>query len=178
MTKLERVRAALGCLDVDRPPYGFWTHLPGIDLDPQRLARETADFARRFDLDFIKSMPNGLYCVEDWGCVCDYSDIEKGGVAKVVETAVESLADWDALERVAVIRGSFGRELEHLGSLVRQSGGVPVLATAFSPLTIAGKLSNGVSREHAARDPAALVRGLEVITEVTCAFVRETIRSG
>ena len=77
MTKLERVRAALGCLDVDRPPYGFWTHLPGIDLDPLRLAAETAAFAQRYDLDFVKSMPNGLYCVEDWGCICDYGDIER-----------------------------------------------------------------------------------------------------
>ena len=60
MNKRERVAAALRCETVDRPPYGFWTHLPGIDLDPQRLARETAAFASRYDLDFVKSMPNGL----------------------------------------------------------------------------------------------------------------------
>jgi uroporphyrinogen decarboxylase len=179
MKKLDRVQAALRSEAVDRPPYGFWTHLPGIDLHPQRLVEETAAFATRYDLDFIKSMPNGLYCVEDWGCVCDYSDIERGGVAKVVEPAVEAIEDWKALERVDVTRGSFGRELEHLASLVKRVGtGVPVLATAFSPLTIAGKLSNGVSRDHATRDPAALRHGLETITEVTCAFVRETIARG
>jgi len=70
VNNLERVEAALRREAVDRPPYGFWTHLPGIDLDPQRLAEETAAFAARYDLDFVKSMPNGLYCVEDWGCVC------------------------------------------------------------------------------------------------------------
>lgn len=178
-TKLDRVRAALRCASVDRPPYGFWTHLPGIDLDPQRLAEATAAFASCYDLDFIKSMPNGLYCVEDWGCVCDYGDIERGGVAKVVTAAVNSEHDWDRLERVDVTRGSFGRELEHLGMLVARVGaGVPVLATAFSPFTIASKLSNGVSREHVARDPDAVHRGLEVITEVTCAFVRETLARG
>jgi len=179
LNKIERVRAALRCEAVDRPPYGFWTHLPGIDLDPRRLARETASFAQRYDLDFVKSMPNGLYCVEDWGCVCDYSDIERGGVAKVTEPAVDALEDWDALERVDVTRGSFGRELEHLGLLCALAGrDVPVLATAFSPLTIAGKLSNGFSREHAGRDADAVRRGLETITEVTCAFVRETIARG
>ncbi len=179
MTKLERVRAALRCDAVDRPPYSFWTHLPGIDLDPQRLAEETAAFADRYDLDFIKSMPNGLYCVEDWGCVCDYGDIARGGVAKVVVPAVASPSDWNALADLDVRQGAFGRELDHLASLVRRAGaGVPVLATAFSPLTIAGKLSNGLSREHAAFHRDALLRALEVITEVTCKFVRGAIELG
>jgi len=60
----------------------------------------------------------------------------------------------------------------------RVGPGVPVLATVFSPLTIAGKLSNGVSREHLERDPDAVRRGLEVITEATCAFARETLARG
>ena len=153
--------------------------MPGIDLDPQRLAEETAAFAARYDLDFVKSMPNGLYCVEDWGCVCDYGDIPRGGVAKVVEPAVRSADDWDRLERVDVTRGAFGRELEHLARLVQRVGPrVPVLATVFSPLTIAGKLSNGLSRDHVASHPEAVRRGLEVITEVTCSFARETIARG
>lgn len=179
MNKLERVQAALACEAVDRPPYGFWTHMPGIDLDPQRLADETASFAARYDLDFIKSMPNGLYCVEDWGCVCDYSAIERGGVARVVKPAVADIADWDRLERVEVTRGSYGRELAHLDALTRKVGPEgSVLATAFSPLTIAAKLSNGASREHVARDPEAVRRGLDIITDVTCAFVRETLARG
>ena len=108
------MRVALRGEAPDRPPYSFWTHLPGIDLEPQRLARESASFCERYDLDFLKSMPNGLYCVEDWGCVCDYSDIARGGVAKVVEPSVIAIEDWSSLERVDVTRGSFGRELEHL----------------------------------------------------------------
>ena len=179
MTKQQRVRSALRGEVLDRPPYGFWTHLPGIDLDPERLPRATAAFCARYDLDFVKSMPNGLYCVEDWGCICDYSDIERGGVARVVDAAVNIESDWDKLECVDVKRGSLGRELEHLASLVQRVGaGVPVLATVFSPLTIVGKLSNGVSREHVARNPGAVRRGLEVITEVTCEFARETIARG
>jgi uroporphyrinogen decarboxylase len=178
VNKSERVRAALNCEAVDRPPYSFWTHLPGIDLDAQRLAEETAAFAARYDVDFIKSMPNGLYCVEDWGCVCDYSDIERGGVAAVVTAAVNAVDDWGRLEHVDVMRGSFGRELEHLAALIERAGSVPVLATAFSPLTIAGKLSKGVSRQHITHHPQTVHRGLEVITEVTCTFVRETIGRG
>ena len=179
MTKLERVRAALNGEAVDRPPYAFWTHMPGIDLDPQRLAEATASFAARYDLDFVKSMPNGLYCVEDWGCVCDYSGIAQGGVAEVVDPAIKTVRDWRTLDVVDITRGSYGRELEHLTALLQRVGpGVPVLSTAFSPLTIAGKLSNGASREHIALDPDAVRSGLEVITEVTCAFVRETVARG
>ncbi|HYC46714.1 MAG TPA: uroporphyrinogen decarboxylase family protein [Burkholderiales bacterium] len=179
MNKLERVRAALRRDSVDRPPYGFWTHLPGIDLDPQRLAAETAAFAQRYDLDFVKSMPNGLYCVEDWGCVCDYGEIARGGVAKVVQAAVNTERDWAGLAHLDVTHGAYGRELVHLETLVKRVGpGVPVLATVFSPLTIAGKLSNGLSREHIARAPESVRRGLEVITAVTCDFARACVARG
>lgn len=179
MEKLERVRAALRCDTLDRPPYGFWTHLPKIDLDPARLAEETAAFCARYDLDFVKSMPNGLYPVEDWGSVCDYSEIERGGVAKVVRPAIAAVEDWDRLGRVDVTRGAFGRELDHLAQLVRRVGpGVPVLATVFSPLTAAAKLSNGAHRVHLASDPVTVSRGLDLITEVTCAFVREALARG
>lgn len=178
-TRLDRVRAALRGEAPDRPPYSFWTHLPGIDLDPIRLADETAAFCTRYDVDFVKAMSNGLYPVEDWGCVCDYSDIARGGVAKVVKPAVADIADWPALPRVDVTRGSYGRELEHLRRLVGQVGAdTPVLATVFSPLTIAGKLSNGASRGHIERDAQRVIEGLEAITEVTCDFTRHALESG
>jgi uroporphyrinogen decarboxylase len=173
------VRAALRGEAPDRPPYSFWTHLPGIDLDPVRLAEETAAFCTRHDLDFVKSMSNGLYPVEDWGCVCDYSDIARGGVAKVVQPAVVNVGDWLTLDRVDVTRGSFGRELSHLRRLVGLVGeAVPVIATVFSPLTIAGKLSNGASRRHIDENPEAVAAGLETIAEVTCAFAREAVEAG
>lgn len=178
MTKLERVRTALRGEAPDRPPYGFWTHLPGIDLDPRRLGAATAAFATRYDLDFVKSMPNGLYCVEDWGVVADYGDIERGGVASVVTPAVQDIGDWRRLERVDVNRGAFGRELTHLESLIGAMGDVPVLATVFSPLTIAGKLSGGIAHEHIAADPSAIREGLEAITSVTAAFARAAIERG
>jgi len=179
VNKLERVRAALACEPLDRPPYGFWTHLPGIDLDPQRLAEETAAFQARYDLDFVKSMPNGFYCVEDWGTEIDYSGIARGGVAKVARAAVAVREGVHRLDRVSMQRGAYARELNHLEQLIRLVGpGVPVLATVFSPLTSAGKLSGEIHRRHLEEAPAAVVAGLEVITEVTCDFVRAAIARG
>jgi uroporphyrinogen decarboxylase len=179
MTKLERVKASLAGLVVDRPPYSFWTHMPGIDLDPERLAVATAEFAVRHDVDFIKSMPNGLYCVEDWGAIADYAEVERGGVARVVAPVVSRAADWPLLPRLDVRRGAFGRELDHLARLTaRMQSGAPVLATVFSPLTIAGKLSNGLHRSHSFQDPLALMAGLDTIATVMCDFAREAIVSG
>lgn len=179
MNKIERVRAALAGDAVDRLPYGFWTHLPGIDLDPERLAAATAVFARRHDLDFVKSMSNGLYCVEDWGCVCDYSEIERGGVARVTLPAIREAADWLRLTEVDVGVGAFGRELRHFAGLAALVGpDVPVLATVFSPLTIAGKLSGGLHRRHLAESPELLAAGLETITRVTCRFAEAALARG
>lgn len=179
MNKMQRVRAALACEPLDRPPYAFWTHLPGIDLDPRRLAEETAAFQARFDLDFVKSMPNGFYCVEDWGTRIDYSGIAHGGVAKVARAAVNMPDDWRGLARLSMQDGAYARELDHLEQLVRLVGpDVPVLATVFSPLTSAGKLSNEVHRRHLAEAPDAVMAGLEVITETTCQFVRAATARG
>lgn len=179
MEKNERVRAALRAEALDRPPYSFWTHLPGIDLDWERIADATAAFQARYDLDFVKSMPNGFYSIEDWGAQLDFSEISAGGTGRVVRSPIASLDDWSRLERVSVLGGAYGRELKHLERLVRQVGAtVPVLATVFSPLTIAAKLSRDAHRRHLREAPEKVLAGLEAITEVTCAFVREAICRG
>ena len=177
--RLARLKAALRCDPVDRPPYGFWTHLPGIDLDPLRLAEETAAFADRFDMDFIKSMPNGFYMAQAWGCPVDFSEIPKGGVGKVVVDRVQAAADWTTLGTPSLAQPDLARELDHLEALVKRVGpSRPVLATVFSPLTSASKLSGTRSVGHASSDGAALHAGLEAITEVTCAFARAAIERG
>lgn len=179
MNKVDRVRAALNGEVPDRPPYGFWTHMPGIDLEPERLADQTVAFFRRFDMDFIKSMPNGLYCVEDWGCDCDYGEIATGGVARVTRFAVKQPDDWRELKDLDIGKGAFCRELIHLKRLVSAvDGEAPVLATIFSPLTIAQKMSGGRVLEHYAAAPDAVVRGLEIITAVTERFARQTVALG
>ena len=179
MNKTERIKAALRGEVVDRPPYGFWSHRPDIDLDPDRLAEETAAFCARLDLDFVKSMPNGFYCVEDWGCELDFSEIVLGGAAKVVRPAISAPADWRKLAALNPVQGALGREIRHLSQLVKRVGpDVPVLATVFSPLTIANKLSNGAHRAHLAGNPEAVMQGLDIITDTTCEFVRAALGCG
>ncbi|MHC8945159.1 uroporphyrinogen decarboxylase family protein [Advenella incenata] len=179
MNKYERVRATLRCEEVDRLAYSFWTHLPEIDLQPDALITASAQFCRRYDLDLLKSMPNGLYCVEDWGAKCDYANIHHGGVANVTHSPIQTPSDWESLAFLDVTKGAFGRELKHLEGLLNEVGKeVPVLATVFSPFTIAAKLSRGMHREHARIAPESLMQGLSIISEVMADFARNAIRMG
>jgi hypothetical protein len=63
--KTERIRCVLDGELADRVPYSVWTHFPGIDLDPDRLAEATLAFYRDLDLDFLKNMSNGMFSIED-----------------------------------------------------------------------------------------------------------------
>ncbi|WP_137176465.1 uroporphyrinogen decarboxylase family protein [Roseomonas sp. AR75] len=173
------VRAAIAGEATPRPPYAFWTHYPETDLDPDAIARETIAFARATRQDFVKSMPNGLYCVEDWGVRADYSEIAQGGAAQVVESPILTPEDWRAIRRLDPTAGTLGRELKHLSLLVDALGGdVPVLATVFSPVTIAKKLSGGAFAAHA-RSHRALVRAaLDEIAATTADFAARAIALG
>ena len=78
MTKRERVLAAVARQPVDRPPVAFWRHVPEVDHTAEGLAAAMLDFHRRWDLDLIKVMSSGVYCVEDWGCTVAYQGSPHG----------------------------------------------------------------------------------------------------
>ena len=46
MTKKERIQAAIAGEKPDKLPYSFWTHLPGIDLNPELLAEKKLSLSR------------------------------------------------------------------------------------------------------------------------------------
>jgi uroporphyrinogen decarboxylase len=173
------VRAAIAGEATPRPPYAFWTHYPETDLDPDAIARETIAFARATRQDFVKSMPNGLYCVEDWGVSADYSEIAQGGAAQVVASPIRAPEDWRKIRRLDPAAGTLGRELRHLSLLVEALGrNVPVLATVFSPVTIAKKLSGGAFAAHARSHPALVRAALDEIAATTAAFAARAIALG
>lgn len=181
MTKKERIKAAIEGKKPDRLPYSLWTHLPGIDLDPVLLAEKTYEFYKTYDVDFIKTMNNGMYAIEDFGCEVDYSDIQNGGVAKVVKTPVHGPEDWLSLKKCSCREGSLNRELTSLKLLLEKVKGeeVPVLFTVFSPATTADKLSGKKMLSHIREGHGDKVKkALEVITETTMEVAAEAIRLG
>ncbi|MDR3531219.1 MAG: uroporphyrinogen decarboxylase family protein [Rhodopila sp.] len=179
LSKEERVRRTLASAEVDRPPYSFWSHFPGIDLDPEALAKHTVRFAAELDLDFVKAMSNGLYCVEDWGVVADYSAIGQGGVARVVSTPIAEAADWRSIGRLAVTAPALGRELRHLSGVAGALGrATPLLATVFSPLTIAHKLAGAALERDIRQAPDLVLGALEKIALTTADFTRAALAAG
>ena len=181
MNKTERIQAAVFGDQPDHLPYSFWTHLPGFDLDPVRLAEKTYQFYKDHDIDFIKTMNNGMYAVEDYGCAIDASDIEHGGVAKLTGTPILSAADWGKLASCRLDQGSLKRELLSLSLLLEKvkDENVPVLFTVFSPMTTAEKLSGGKLLSHIAGGHGKDVhKALRVIAETTANLAAEAIRLG
>lgn len=181
MTKRERIRAVVEGREPDKLPYSFWTHLPGIDLDPERLAEETYKFYRTYDVDFIKTMNNGMYAIEDFGCEIDYSEVLKGGVAHVVKTPIHQAEDWYKLSVCPVDKGSLARELKSLALLLEKTKqeDVPVIFTVFSPITTANKLSGGTLRQYLADGhDEAVHHALKIITETTCQVAKRAIELG
>lgn len=179
MTKKERIQAAIHGDAVDHVPYSLWTHLPGIDLDPARNAEHTYDFYKKYDVDILKTMNNGMYSVEDFGVTTDFSDIAKGGVAKITDTPVKEPEDWLKVKPVSVNAGALAREQKYLKLLLNKTKGeVPMVFTVFSPLTTANKLCPSMM-EHIREGHGNKVKeGLKAITETTCALVQRVIELG
>jgi len=180
MNKFDKISAAISGTGRGPLPYSFWSHFPEIDLDPSLLADRTAELVDTYDIDFIKTAPNGMFSVEDYGCVCDYSEIKRGGVARIVKHPVESIADWGSIPTVECDEGAFKRELASLKRLLdKVRNTAPVIATAFSPLTTAAKMSNKRIFQHIQEKDTTLVhRALASIAETTSAYIQEAIRLG
>lgn len=181
MTKRERILAAIHGKKTDTLPYSFWSHLPEADLDPVALAEKTYEFYKTYDVDFIKTMNNGMYAIEDFGCRVDYSEIARGGVARLVSTPVNCPKDWDKITCRPIDQGSLARELLSLRLLLEKVRGedVPVVFTVFSPITTAEKLSGNTLLKHLEEGNGDLVRkGLDAIAETTANLAREALRLG
>ena len=181
MTKKERIRAVINGEKPDKIPYSFWTHMPGLDLDPEAIAQKTYEFYKKYDFDFVKTMNNGMYAIEDFGCKVDYSEIVKGGVAKVISTPIHCRKDWDKLAVCPCTQGSNARELRHLSLVLDKLEGeeVPVIFTAFTPITIANKICGGKLMSYIEDGGADNVKyALEVITQTTEQLVSAAIDLG
>ncbi len=122
-----------------------------------------------------------MYAIEDFGCEIDYSDVSKGGVARVVKTPIKEAKDWYQLNVSPITEGSLARELKSLELILDKvkDEDVPVIFTVFSPLTTANKLSGNTLIKHLEEGHEDAVQyALEIITETTCNLAKEAIRMG
>ena len=182
MNKKERIYAAVRGEVTDRLPYAIWTHLPGIDMDPERLADETYKFFKTYDTDLIKTMNNGMYAIEDFGCEIDYSQIEKGGVAKLISTPINSLDDFKKIKALDIDEcKAIQRELYMLKLLLEKTKdeNVPVIFTVFSPFTTINKLCGNRILDYIKTGQTKVIHeALKAITDLTVKLVKKVNVSG
>jgi uroporphyrinogen decarboxylase len=178
MTKSERIAATLSRQPVDRPPVAFWRHVPDVDHTARGLADAMLAFHRRWDLDLIKVMSSGVYCVEDWGCEVAYSGAVNGA-KQCTRHAVQTRADWARIKTLDPGAGALGRELEAVRLIVRgRADDAPVLHTLFSPLTIARKLAGDRVVSDLREAPDAVLPALEAIGETVARYAAASIEAG
>ena len=178
MTKRERVLAAVAGQRVDRVPVAFWRHVPEVDHTAKGLADAMLAFHRRWDLDLIKIMSSGVYCVEDWGCTVAYQGSPNGAKACTTH-AVKATGDWSRIGALDPGAGALGRELEALRLIVKgRHDDAPALHTIFSPLTIARKLAGDRLDADLAGAPAAVEAALDVITATVTRYAASAREAG
>lgn len=180
MNKIEKIKAAIAGERIASIPFSFWTHLPEVDREPAAIAQATYDFYRKYDLDFIKTMNNGMYAVEDYGTEIDFSEVAQGGVAKVVSTPIQTYQDWGKIGELAIDEGALARELDHLERLLDLvAGEAPVIFTVFSPLTTADKLAAGRLVDYMAEDEQGLIeQALANIAKTTAKLAERALALG
>ncbi len=179
MSKRERVLAVLNGERADRVPISLWGHFPSDPHRAEELAAATIESQRRFDWDFVKLMPSGMYYPEALGCTLTPAS-GPGAVNGLADSIIKQPEDW---ERLPVLDPREGWLAEHVRAvrLVREALGpdVPIIQTLFSPLTVAHKLSLHLPYERSLREyRSSLEAGLRAITEGSKRFAEATLEAG
>ena len=98
-------------------------------------------FQRRFDWDFVKLMPSGMYFCQALGCEITPA-AGPGGVNALATSVIAGPDDWARLPRLDPTAGWLAEHVESTRRVRAELGpDVPIVQTLFSPITIAHKLS-------------------------------------
>jgi uroporphyrinogen decarboxylase len=179
MTRRERIQAALKKEDVDRIPFSVWYGCPHLDQDSKAMAEEQVRLARLYDMDFIKMMPNALYCAHDFGLSLDFH-CTLTQPPTVRKFGIDDIGDWGRLEPLPATYGTYGRTLLMSRYIKKalQGEDIPFIQTIFSPLTIANKLAGPRTLEDMRKAPELMHSALEAITQTLIHFVKANIEEG
>ena len=178
MTKRERVYAALEGKPVDRPPVALWRHFPQDDQRAQTLAQAHVEFQKSYDWDFLKVTPASGYYGDDWGLRGTYKP-NREGIRHYTERPIKKETDWPKLKRLDVTAATYGRELQALRLIRKALPDELMLATVFSPLTIARQLAGEAALLRYIRGSVdEMHEGLDIIAETTGKFAEECLVAG
>ncbi|WP_213698117.1 uroporphyrinogen decarboxylase family protein [Acetomicrobium sp.] len=180
MTHKQRIEKALEFDEIDRVPYSLWMHFPNRDRHPRRLAELSLANQKRYDLDFIKFMPYGMYSTIDFGM--DIDVFEGFNVPPVGHAPIISkVEDCDNISYVPGTRGEYAIVLEAQRILFEMMDEcIPFVQTVFSPMTTAAKMCGSPSKlmQFVSEDSFRVHHMLEIITETTMEFAKASVDGG
>ena len=178
MNKNERIQAALRGEATDRVPINIWMHFSTADQDPRSLAETQIAFANKYDFDFIKLMPFGLYGVQDYGAkIRIYNQLNQPPV--IDDYGIHDIADWAEIAALPAHYGTYGKQVQLARYAVRLAKkNLPVIQTIFSPLTTARKLAGDRILLDMRENPRLFKQALQAITDTTIHFVRANMEEG
>jgi len=178
VTKRERVYAAIDGKPVDRPPVALWRHFPQEDHKAESLVAAHVAFYKAFDWDFLKVTPASGYYGDDWGLRATHKP-NREGIRHYTDRPIKKETDWPKLKRLDVTTGVHGREVQTIRLLRKALPDDLLLATIFSPLTIARTLAGETALLRYLRDSIDETHeGLDIIAEATAKFTEECLAAG
>lgn len=161
--------------------FSFWTHFPLEDLDSEKIVKLILKFNNELEMDVIKTMPNGLFAIEDWvSNLVDYSEIPKGGIAKINETTSEEIIQKIISKDLTVTRGAYKREIDSIIHLRNSlSKNTEIICTVFTPLTLLKKLfPKDLALLMNSEKKEKIDQITEKITTITKEYIKEASRNG
>lgn len=178
MRRIERVELAIRGKNVDRVPVSVWMHFSEFDQDPRRLAEVQVAFNEKYDFDFIKLMPFGLYTAQDWGAQIKFF-CRAGGEPIIYRYGINRYEDYLNLHELPPHYGTLGKQVqlvEHMAKVAPPH--TPYLMTIFSPITTLHKLAGERLFGDLVEFPSEVKKALEVITVTTMKFGLMALKSG
>ncbi len=179
LTHRQRLETCLNGKTPDRPPVALWRHFPVDDQTPESLAAATLHWQQQYDWDLVKVTPTSSFCLKDWGA----EDAWKGdgeGTRGYTRRVIAAPEDWAKLKVLNPAAPYLAAQLSCLALLRAQvSHDTPLIQTIFSPLSQAKNLVGGeMLLVHLRENPAALLKGLEIIAETTRQFIAAAAKLG
>ncbi len=179
MNSLERVlRVIRGDLP-DRLPVWMSRHsAKGFMENAEEMAGREIEFQNQYDWDMVRAAPAAAVQVLGWGS--RFEGCNHLGVPKCTKYAVSEAAEWERIVRLDPSAGRLGEIAKACGLLADvYSGGKPNLVTAFSPLTLAQKLSGDqVLLDSIRHHPQVLEQALERIADTVIDFIHHCLDAG
>lgn len=133
-TQRDRFRAVMAGELADRAPVTAWRHHRDSEYPGGPLAQWTADFAHRWQWDWIKLNPRATYYAEVWGNQYRTGDYEQRDIPRQVGVAINSLDDLAAVD-VRIDSPVLAEQVRLVADTIRLAPELPVAQTLFSPLS-------------------------------------------